>query len=164
MEESGFRRTCQRVPEKIPGKIPTSWGQPCGCLRRMAAQDVERIFPIFSGGPPGHSLSPSFGVTWRFLAPRAPQGRDTGEPQKRGKCPGMPWGPLMDSLGVNRHRGNQKRLTPRESMRPQEEIHLPAMSPFLPHGHQRLFMGWPWETEGKVHEAGRSPTVGSPGG
>lgn len=47
---------------------------------------------------------------------------------------------------------------------PQEEIHLPAMSPFLPHGHQRLFMGWPWETEGKVHEAGRSPTVGSPGG
>ena len=25
-------------------------------------------------------------------------------------------------------------------------------------------MGWPWETEGKVHEAGRSPTVGSPGG
>ena len=44
------------------------------------------------------------------------------------------------------------------------EIHLPAMSPFLPHGHQRLFMGWPWETEGKVHEAGRSPTVGSPGG
>ena len=36
------------------------------------------------------------------------------------------------------------------------------MSPFLPHGHQRLFMGWPWETEGKVHEAGRSPTVGSP--
>ena len=44
---------------------------------------------------------------------------------------------------------------------PQEEIHLPAMSPFLPHGHQRLFMGWPWETEGKVHEAGRSPTVGS---
>ena len=35
------------------------------------------------------------------------------------------------------------------------------MSPFLPHGHQRLFMGWPWETEGKVHEAGRSPTVGS---
>ena len=45
---------------------------------------------------------------------------------------------------------------------PKEEIHLPAMSPFLPHGHQRLFMGWPWETEGKVHEAGRSPTVGSP--
>ena len=43
-----------------------------------------------------------------------------------------------------------------------QEIHLPAMSPFLPHGHQRLFMGWPWETEGKVHEAGRSPTVGSP--
>ena len=49
-------------------------------------------------------------------------------------------------------------------LRDPQEIHLPAMSPFLPHGHQRLFMGWPWETEGKVHEAGRSPTVGSPGG
>lgn len=51
-----------------------------------------------------------------------------------------------------------------ESQETHQEIHLPAMSPFLPHGHQRLFMGWPWETEGKVHEAGRSPTVGSPGG
>ena len=52
----------------------------------------------------------------------------------------------------------------RTQREPKEEIHLPAMSPFLPHGHQRLFMGWPWETEGKVHEAGRSPTVGAVGG
>lgn len=25
-------------------------------------------------------------------------------------------------------------------------------SPFLPHGHQRERLGWPWETEGKVLE------------
>ena len=43
--------------------------------------------------------------------------------------------------------------------------HVPAMSPFLPHGHQRLFMGWPWETEGKVHEAGTCQgSLGTPGG
>ena len=53
----------------------------------------------------------------------------------------------------------------REIWKHPQEIHLPAMSPFLPHGHQRLFMGWPWETEGKVHEAGTCQgSLGTPGG
>ena len=56
------------------------------------------------------------------------------------------------ALRVSDRLGERGIFDPSARAETHQEIHLPAMSPFLPHGHQRLFMGWPWETEGKVLE------------